>query len=168
MNYKIKNMVKAITCRFNNTNMDIFIQLNRVSNIVAINQIKSKAIFCKLYNSVRNTVKVVESKIRLKLYLRFLTWKELTKINKINQKKKKEYEKAITQKNDKELIVVEAKLKEKEKDLLEVKKSIQKSEDLEVELSKKFKNLGDRESKLKESIKVTEVRFSIITIIIII
>jgi hypothetical protein len=126
------------------------------SAIKKLNRLKAEMIFNKLISSVRIIFKFYQKRENIDKLKIFIKWKNLSiYFNKINIYRN-EYELVLQKKFEKEISILESRIKEKEKDLNDFKNSINKQMEIEGELIKKIKNYEEREIKFLRSIKKIE------------
>ena len=87
---------------------------------------------------------------------KWIKWKDLAIFLNRLSKYKREMEQNLDKKFEKEINLLETRVKEKEKEICELKKNLTKHSELDCELSKKIKNFEDKETNFMNSIKKLE------------
>jgi len=149
-------IIKVIKCKQMFIKLKTFLNLKNFSEIRHVNKLKAELIYNKLISSLRIIYKFYKRKENLNLLRSFIKWKDMSIfIYKIN-KYKSEYESMLQKKFEKEILVLENRLKEKEKEINEIKNLLNKQIEAEADVYKKIKNYEERELNFLITIKKTE------------
>lgn len=152
----IENLFNIISLRVETNKYKAFLQIKDFMNSKRINLIKSEIVFDKFRNVMGSLFKIYLKYNKIKFSKYFYRWRDYTMFRKKYFSLKTELEKGLEKKYEKELKMIELKIKEKENENNEIKKSIQKNNEIEVGILKTINEFEEKENNYMKSIKKLE------------
>lgn len=136
---QLRNLVKIIKTNFSPSLLKAFFRIKKVYNHCKLNFFKSKLIFNNLNKHLNLILHVYKSSRRKILYKAFHKYRNIIVIRNKLHKLKHEVEQNLDKRKEKELNIIDSKIKEKEKELSENKKQLEINAEHTNELQKRIK-----------------------------
>jgi hypothetical protein len=156
INQHLLSLLKIIKSRHMLIKYKAFFDLKNFSEIKKTNKFKAQMIYDKLISSLRILYKFYNKREHMELLKSFLTWRDTSiyffKLNKFRS----EYELLIQKKFEKEIAILENRLRDKENEIFELKKLLSKQIETDTEILKKIKSFEEREIEFLNNIKKIE------------
>lgn len=156
INQHLLSLIKIIKSRHMLIKYKAFLDLKNFSEIKKTNMFKAHIIYDKLISSLRILYKFYNKREHMELLKSFLTWRDTSiyffKLNKFRS----EYELLIQNKFEKEIAILENRLRDKENEIFELKKLLSKQIETDTEIIKKIKSFEEREIEFLNNIKKIE------------
>jgi hypothetical protein len=154
--HNLLSIIKIIKSRHMFIKLKAFLDLKNFSEIKKINKFKAEMIYDKLISSLRILYKFYNKREHLTLLKSFLKWRDTSVfIFKLN-KYRSEYELIIQKKFEKDISILENRLREKEREISDLKGLLNKQIETDAEIFKKIKSYEEREIDFLNKIKKIE------------
>lgn len=154
--FHLDNICKVIQSRSSLIKLKVLFQIKYYSELRKINKIKAELIYKKLLSNVRIVIKFFKRKETIHMLKHFIKWRDLSAVLTRVNKYKVEIEQILEKKLEKEVNVIENRIKEKAKEINELRKGLSMQSDMESELTKKMKAYEEKENKFLNTIKKIE------------